>query len=433
MKTIVLILSFTFSSFSSFASNASDRIRTLPGFGKVTDVEFAGSLPIVKKNNSTTGNLFYWYVENQKKDPQVPLVLWLNGGPGAASMYGFFKENGPYEVQVNQTLTKRPYSWTLAADYLVIDQPAGVGLSYGEQTTYANEAEAIDQLYSALQLFFTRHPGLKVKSIYLAGESYAGKYIPQLALRIIVGNKQQSPIHLVGLLIGDGWVSPKIQQAANIDYAYYHGLIDELERQQVLKLYTDCAQEIDQHTPSSRRANRVCMKIQEFIQKKSGNLNLANIAKGKEPSDEAMIRYLNNPQVREVLHVDKRIKKFSTFSDSVAQQLEIGEQDSVADLYTQILASDIKVILYNGLEDGKDSNFLSTHLWLSVLDWPYKTEFNQAATCVWSVNNEVAGYAKSAHGLTQVKIRNAGHLAPIDQPEALYDLFKHFIENKPLC
>jgi hypothetical protein len=45
----------------------------------------------------------------------------------------------------------------------------------------------------------------------------------------------------------------------------------------------------------------------------------------------------------------------------------------------------------------------------------------------------VAGYAKKAAGLTQVKIRNAGHLAPIDQPARLYDLFTRFISNKPLC
>jgi carboxypeptidase C (cathepsin A) len=372
-------------------------------------------------------------VENQKKDPNAPLVLWLNGGPGAASMYGFFLENGPYEIQPNQTLRKRHATWTQAADYLVIDQPAGVGLSYGNQQSYDNEAEAIDQLYQSLNLFFSHHPQLQSKPLYLAGESYAGKYIPQLALRIILGNKQQQNIHLAGLLIGDAWVSPKIQQAANIDYAYYHGLIDERERQQVIQLYTACAKEIDGEKPSSRRANQICMKIQNFIQEKSGNLNLANIAKNEEPSDEALVRYLNNPQVQQALHVDNRITRFSTFSDMVAQKLEIGEQDSVASLYSTILASGVRVLLYNGLEDGKDSNFLSTNLWLAALDWPYRNEFNQATTCVWTIDKKVAGYVKSAHGLTQVKIRNAGHLAPIDQPETLLNLFKHFVESESLC
>ena len=29
-----------------------------------------------------------------------PLVLWLQGGPGWPSMYGMFKENGPFLIHV---------------------------------------------------------------------------------------------------------------------------------------------------------------------------------------------------------------------------------------------------------------------------------------------------------------------------------------------
>jgi carboxypeptidase C (cathepsin A) len=435
-KITILMIVLALHGVSSFAAKhpSPDRVIDLPGFGKVTDLQYAGCLPISPKEiHHSTANLFYWYVQNQKKDPHAPLVLWLNGGPGAASMYGFFMENGPYIVQNNLTLTKRHYTWTQAADYLIIDQPAGVGLSYEEKKTYTNEAQAMDQLYQSLQHFFTRHPQLKSKSIYLAGESYGGKYLPQLALRIIEGNKDQPVIHLKGLLLGDAWVNPKVQQEANVDFAYYHGLVDQHDRLHILKLYTNCAKEIGKQSPSSRLANQVCSKIQDFIQKKSGHLNLANIAKGIEPDDQYMIRYLNNPKVRKALHVDTKVKNFQNFSTVVADRLEIGEQDSVADLYPQILASGIRVLLYNGLEDGKDSNFLSTNLWLSKLNWPYKNEFNQANSCVWLLGKNVAGYAKSVKGLTQVRILNAGHLAPIDQPPALFDLFNHFIQNKPLC
>ena len=31
-----------------------------------------------------------------------PLVLWLQGGPGWPSMYGMFKENGPFLIRVHK-------------------------------------------------------------------------------------------------------------------------------------------------------------------------------------------------------------------------------------------------------------------------------------------------------------------------------------------
>jgi len=66
-------------SFISFADNqpiGNDRVLSLPGLGTINDLEFAGTLPIFSKiSNKNVGNLFYWYVENQKQDKNTPLVL----------------------------------------------------------------------------------------------------------------------------------------------------------------------------------------------------------------------------------------------------------------------------------------------------------------------------------------------------------------------
>ena len=67
------------------------------------------------------------------------------------------------------------------------------------------------------------------------------------------------------------------------------------------------------------------------------------------------------------------------------------------------------------------------------MNWAYKKQFNKAKRCVWYTGNQVAGYAKTSNGLTQVTVRNAGHLAPIDQPEILLDLFNRFIQNRTFC
>ncbi len=67
-------------------------------------------------------------------------------------------ETGPYRIRPDGTLATRKFAWTEQAHYLMIDQPAGVGFSYDTPKSYASEAEAMDQLYHALTLFFQRHP-----------------------------------------------------------------------------------------------------------------------------------------------------------------------------------------------------------------------------------------------------------------------------------
>jgi carboxypeptidase C (cathepsin A) len=68
----------------------------------------------------------------------APLVIWMNGGPGANSESGIFIEHGPFRVK-KTGLTNDDYlltlstdgSWVDIANVVYLDQPVGVGFSYG--------------------------------------------------------------------------------------------------------------------------------------------------------------------------------------------------------------------------------------------------------------------------------------------------------------
>lgn len=60
--------------------------------------------------------------------------------------------------------------------------------------------------------FFRKFPNLKKNDFYIAGESYAGVYIPFLAKKIIDMNElpsSETKIKLKGIMIGNGCTNPR--------------------------------------------------------------------------------------------------------------------------------------------------------------------------------------------------------------------------------
>lgn len=92
---------------------------------------------------------------------------------------------------------------------MFLESPAGVGFSYNldKNFEYNDVQTAYDNLI-ALKSFYDKFPEYKSRGLWLAGESYAGKYIPDLAQLIIQSNDfNGTSIKLKGLLIGNGIMS----------------------------------------------------------------------------------------------------------------------------------------------------------------------------------------------------------------------------------
>ncbi|XP_018548907.1 retinoid-inducible serine carboxypeptidase-like [Lates calcarifer] len=73
-------------------------------------------------------HMFWWlYYADNPSASDLPLVMWLQGGPGGSgSGFGNFEEIGP----LNRNLEPRKTSWVQAASVLFVDNPVGTGFSY---------------------------------------------------------------------------------------------------------------------------------------------------------------------------------------------------------------------------------------------------------------------------------------------------------------
>ena len=126
---------------------------------------------------------------------------------------GFLQEIGPYYLEDGQAykegddLTWNEFSWHNVSNLLFLETPAGVGYSYNLDTKYIyNDTNTAQDNINALSDFFRNYEEYRGNKFFIAGESYAGKYIPDLAVQIDKQNLANGSknINLKGILVGNG-------------------------------------------------------------------------------------------------------------------------------------------------------------------------------------------------------------------------------------
>jgi len=195
----------------------------------------------VNVNASHNRNLFYWLVESAGDPLNDPLVLWTNGGPGCSSLSGgLFSEFGPFRPNADGslTLTPNPWTWTLHANIIFLEQPAGVGFSWsGDTSDYTTgDYQSAHDAYQFLLGFTARFPRYAGRELYISGESYGGHYVPSFAKAIVDGNAAGgSPqLNIKGFLVGNAWTVAALDNTGAVDYWWSRTMIDDATHDGVL-------------------------------------------------------------------------------------------------------------------------------------------------------------------------------------------------------
>ncbi|KAL6128298.1 hypothetical protein ACLB2K_071653 [Fragaria x ananassa] len=111
------LLSFTFLSLVPLPTQSAPEaalITQIPGFNDTLPSKHRSGYVTIDERNGR--NLFYYFVESERKPSEDPVVLWLNGGPGCSSFDGFVYEHGPFNFEAAKTkgglpkLHLNPYS-----------------------------------------------------------------------------------------------------------------------------------------------------------------------------------------------------------------------------------------------------------------------------------------------------------------------------------
>lgn len=403
------------------------RVKSTPkGLGIDEVKQYSGYLDI----EDETKHLFFWFFESRNDPANDPVVLWLNGGPGCSSMTGLLFELGPASISAELKPVHNPYAWNNNASVIFLDQPVNVGFSYSEKQVSNSRAVGKD-VYALLNLFFEQFPEYNGNGFHISGESYAGHYIPGIATEILAHEAPERVFNLTSLLIGNGITDPLRQNPSYQKMACGEGghkpIVSEEECANwnkdlpwIQRLTQACYQFDNALTcvPASIAAGRL---LEPF--EKTG-LNIYDIRGPCEESESGLCykgldyidQYLNLPEVQEALGVET--KTFEGCANTVGYNFALtgdGAKPFQQDV-AGVLEKDIPVLIYAGDKDFI-CNWVGQELWLKELEWTGIYKFNAKNKTVWETETGPAGEYKSAEGLTFLRVYEAGHMVPHDQPE----------------
>mmetsp|Transcript_1969 Transcript_1969/g.2664 ORF Transcript_1969/g.2664 Transcript_1969/m.2664 type:complete len:595 (-) Transcript_1969:175-1959(-) len=403
-------------------------------------------------------HLFYWFFEKRaysKKDEvadaaATPLILWLTGGPGCSSTLALLTENGPCSVSQDGSSTEiNPYSWTETAHVLWLDQPAGVGYSYGKENDY-NEEMISEDAYYFLQGFFEKHPEYSTSPLFVVGESYGGHYAPAIAHKVWTKNNMKTDesllkINLAGLAVGNGLTNPIEQYKWYPEMAYNnsHGIRVVTE-----EVYEGMKEAVEKCIPLIEKCNEgdsflnkfacqsafIVCNIGETSPYQTTGLNPYDIRKpcGDHPlcyDFSSIEKWLNLDSTKEALHV-KESSKWASCNMGINLKFHTDWMKDFSPYVADLINAGIPALIYAGDVDFI-CNYLGNKAWTLALDWDHTKEFNDAGEKEWGSHKDgsAAGLARTANGLTFLQVYDAGHMVPSDQPDVALKMIKNFVEG----
>merc|ERR1711939_1253530 len=404
-------------------------------------------------------HFYFWFFESRNDPANDPVVLWLNGGPGCSSFTGLLMELGPCRVQPADAKGKviveeNPWSWNRNASIIFLDQPVGVGYSYSDKGVWTTEAAAKD-VHAFLQIWFNAFKkDFGSNSFHIAGESFAGRYIPVFSDYIVEQNKKDNglrKINLASVLIGNGMTAPQTQ------YAYYHTaacttqsgygpfltaqVCDTMAAQlpKCQKLMKKCAD-----NPSDSidclSATTYCEATQTEPFYQTGR-NAYDMEKFGEYDEEAyMHTFLNQKSTLHTLGVDKeshgRVKNHTGCDPTVGYKFSAtgdGAKPSYPHV-ANILNNGVSALLYSGDRDFI-CNWMGNQDWVHNLEWNGKEGFQKTVLSPWFANKDepeaVSGQFRTHGNLTFATVAKSGHFVPFDKPQESLNMANAWLHYGP--
>ncbi|KAG8824426.1 Cell death protease [Serendipita sp. 399] len=335
--------------------------------------------------------------------------------------------------------------WEEYANIVYIDQPVGTGFSYGSTDKYLSElTQVATPLLEFLRNFYKVFPELAGTDTYLAGESFAGQYIPYIAEALLGASDVPAP--LKGIVIGNGWLDSRAQYPAFVEFGLRAGLFKSgsAEHLRAQEMLDKCKKEIDKLPHDSNPVGvGVCEQVmgavlESYTRKnndgKTTCMNVYDMRLTDEypacgmnwPPDLAQITpWLRKHNVIKALHAEAKDTAWQECSGQVGSILRSKHSQASVKLLPKLLHK-VPLLIFAGDQDVI-CNYVGQEKLIENLTWQGSRGLGNAPILPWTVNRTAAGTWQTARNLTYVKVFQASHMVGFDVPHVAHDMMLRFM------
>ncbi|CAG9310828.1 unnamed protein product [Blepharisma stoltei] len=432
MDSKIVLLSFLFLCISAHPDSSQPLIGDTDGAWSL--IGFSGYAGEITMNPLTGSSYFYWFFEAIKGNAltdTLPLIIWLQGGPGCSGETGMLFENiAPFTISNKSEPVPNPYTWASDFHIMTIDHPLGAGFSVAK-ASYDMKNTTIgstQQLYNLLVKLNTKYPWMFNRPIFIFGESFGGHWIPAIAYTILMNNNnpvssQIAHFNLQGIAIGDPWTDPITQSQKYSAYSVATGLLNQEEFEIIQTYEQQVFSEIGLGEWAD--AENDWGSITDLIINYAGGINVYNIRSYETNYNLGGIpSWLDSTETKNLLHIPQQLH-WVQCSGSVYEAMTYDIMNTAIN-YLPFVIDTIPVMIYNG-QDDLIVNTLSTEAMIANINWPGIPYFQYSQKSLWMVNGMVAGFAQTYENFSFVVVLKSGHMVPHDQPINARDLAYRFV------
>ncbi|KAI0036240.1 serine carboxypeptidase [Vararia minispora EC-137] len=400
-------------------------------------------------------SIWFWFFEARNNPDTAPLIAWFNGGPGSSSMIGLFQELGPCRITNDSSgVVLNPTSYTEFANVIFIDQPVGVGFSYGTLAVGTSQ-EAAQDVWEFFQIWFkdSRFSKFANREFGIWTESYGGHYGPTFAAYflqqnsgIAQGTVSGLTINLKYLGVGDGLTDPLNQYPGYISYAAgnpYHALVSSSTITRANSSFwasNGCRSQIV--ACNNGGSDSVCSRAQStcnnnILSPLAGNWDVYYIlTQNPDPYPPALDSYLGSSNVTSAIGAQSTWSEtnFNVYSNFAAT----GDwMRNSRPLLETVIDSGVRTIVFDGDADYI-LNFHGVEAMVDALQTKFTATYAAQSFANFTVNGVPAGVFKNAGTFSYVRIFGAGHEVPayewpgVPRGAAALQMFTQIMSNQSL-